>query len=159
MRVLIVYASKYGGVAQTALDLQQYINIPTDVRPVSDESIPLSDYDIVITGGSLHSGSIQNELKRFLKKNKDTLLNKKFAYFFCCLMPGEKAEKIILPKQMPEELMKHAFARSFPGADVNYTKMSIIERFILKKITRKDESFSRRDEEELKKFSEKINSI
>lgn len=159
MRSLIVYASKYGGVAQCALDLKQHLEIPSDVLPVNDPSINLDEYDIIIAGGSIHSGSLQKDLKKFLKKNRDELLKKKFAYFICCLMPGDKADSHIIPKHFPEKLREHAFANAFPGAIVDYVKMNWLEKIILKKITGTKESFSRKDDSAIKDFADKINRM
>lgn len=158
MRVLIVYASTDGGVAGCAHDLKQHLDIPSDVFPVNDPVIVISDYDIVIAGGSIHAGSVQRELQKFLKKNKDELLQKKFAYFICCLMPGEKAKTKIVPKALSEELMEHAFASAFPGAAVNYTALGPLKSIIMRLITGQKESFNRKDETILKEFAEKINA-
>ncbi len=158
MRTLIAYASKYGGVAQCALDLQQHLNMPSDVLPVNDSSIDIDEYDIVIAGGSIHAGSLQKDLKKFLKKHKDQLLEKKFGYFICCLMPGDKADAYVVPKHFPQELTEHAFASAYPGATVDYCKMNFLEKMILKKITSSHESFNRKDDTAITTFAEKINN-
>ncbi len=157
MRVLIVYASQYGGTAECAHDLKQYIDIPSDVLPVTDPAIMLSDYDIIIAGGAIHAGSLQRSLKKFLKNNTDLLLNKKFAYFICCLMPEHYAVKQVLPKNIPRPLMEHAFASAYPGATVDYGKMNWVERIILKRVTGSRNSFCRKDEDRLKEFASVIN--
>jgi menaquinone-dependent protoporphyrinogen oxidase len=68
---------------------------------------------------------------------------------------GEKANKQF-NEAFPEELRKYASAIGIFGGEFNFERMNVIEKFIVKKIAKVNESVSKISEESINQFVEQI---
>ena len=91
MTTLVVYASLTGNTKAVA----EYIAGKTGGVAVDIKNAPsdLSPYDTVIFGSRVHAGGTSKPMQKYIGENYGQLLEKKVAFYLCCMFKGEKAEK------------------------------------------------------------------
>ena len=131
MRTLIAYRTKYGTTAACARRLAEKIGGEVTVVGLAKGRSPdVTPYDVVLVGGSIHAGKIQRQVVSFCEKNRAALLSRKAGLFLCCLFTGEEAA-IQMQSAFPDWLLAHAFARAFPGAEIHYGRLTLIDRILV----------------------------
>lgn len=135
MKTLIVYASNHGTTEKVANIIREKLDSTTtetiNLKKIS--KIDLSNYQNIIIGGSIHAGSIQSEVKKFIKENTITLMDKKIALFLCCM--NEKEEQAEFNNNYPELLRNHSTYNAIVGGEYFFEKMNFIEKFLVRKIS------------------------
>jgi menaquinone-dependent protoporphyrinogen oxidase len=96
-------------------------------------------------------GQVHKKTKAFIEKNLEELLQKEVGLFLCCMEQGDKAKEQY-ELAFPEKLRDHAVANSLMGFEYLLEKMGFLEKIMVKKITGKDESFSKINEEAIQEF-------
>jgi menaquinone-dependent protoporphyrinogen oxidase len=119
--------------------------------------VNFSLYDTIIIGGSIHGGKIQSELKKFMRKNEDELMQKELGLFLCCMEVGEKAKEQF-EENFPEKLRTHARASATLGGEFLVEKMNFFEKIVVKKLTGILQTVSKINEEALRLFVIKLNN-
>ena len=158
MNILIAYMTKYGAAKQCAEILANKLYGTKKIVDINEEpDIDITPYEIVVIGGSIYAGRIQNKVKDFCRENIALLLKKEVGLFICCMEEGEKAEKE-LKESYPEELFNHAVAKDYFGGAFNFEKMNFIEKFLVKKIAKVESTTSKISEERIAGFSLKFKS-
>ena len=136
MKMLIVYASRYGQtekIARRIAEVAGAIDVKTDVVSIAAaEKLPLSDYDYLIVAGSVYFGRHSRQLEDFVRR-KLTILSAMEAAFVS--VSGSKDEAFI-----------HDFARRtgwipeiyalFAGGEP-YTKYGFFTRMLMRAIAKK----------------------
>jgi len=152
MSTAIIFISRHGTTKTVSEKIKSYIG-EVDLIDLKSNSKPdISKYQNIIIGGSIHIGQVHKKTKLFLERNKNILLEKRLGLFLCCMEQGEKArEQYNLA--FPQELRTHALANATLGYEYLLEEMGFLEKIMVKKITGKDESFSKLDEESIKSFS------
>ncbi|MEG0829224.1 MAG: flavodoxin domain-containing protein [Anaerovoracaceae bacterium] len=166
MNVLIAYASKTGTTEKCAKILKALVDDAT-LCNLAKEKPALNEYNFIIIGGSIRMGKLHKSAKEFITKNKDTLMDKKTAYFICNCFPDNVED--IIQKNIPADLLKKAIVASSFGGEIDPTKQKGMDKLITKivaksgKKTAEDtsgaKSLSTRfqiSSEAINKFSEKI---
>lgn len=159
MKTLVVYATTHGCTEKCATILANHL--PTDTKPINLKETPhfdLSNFDTIIIGGSIHAGKMQKAVKKFCANNLMELKQKKLGLFICCMEEGEKAKQQF-KEAFPKELLEQAVAKGYFGGEFNFEKMNFIERSIIKKIAKVDESISKISEENIAEFASKIANL
>ncbi|NPV43889.1 MAG: flavodoxin [Firmicutes bacterium] len=168
MNTLIAYASRYGCTEKCATILSEKLTGKVDLcnlKRVKD--VDLSQYDKVIIGGPVYIGKIQKKVKEFCLKNLSVLKEKKIGLFICGMESGDRAEAQ-LNACFPQELLFHAAAREFFGGEFKFKKMNPMERFMIRMVSRMDESRSVLDtnkdvsnisEENINRFARLMNGV
>ncbi len=159
MKTLIAYTTKYGSVEKSANLLKNLLNDHVTVKNLKDEKIKtLELYDTVILGGSIYKGKIQPELTDFVKSNMSLLLNKKIGLF---INAGE-SDPVKRDKQFedsfPPKIYAHAFSKHIFGDEIDFKKLSLIEKGMLYLIKKTKESYSNLDINEINKMANEINN-
>ena len=156
MSALIVFMTKHGCTEKSAGILKEHISGEVAFVNLKQEKNPnLSRHDTIIIGGSIHAGRIQNGVRRFCERNMETLLGKRLGLFICCMYEEETAEKQF-EEAYPEDLRRHAAATGLFGGEFDFQKMNFIERKIVKKVAKVEESVSRIDHEAIQEFAAKM---
>jgi len=159
MKTLIVYATTHGCTGKVASELKEQIGAGTDICNLKNETIPcLAQYGRVIIGGSIHAGKIQKRVKDFCASNLDVLLKCEVGLFICCLEEGEVARRQ-LNNSFPPELMQHAKSSAVLGGSINFDKMNFIERLIIKKGAKIEESVSRVNHDAVTRFAVNMDKV
>ncbi|MHC1703594.1 MAG: flavodoxin domain-containing protein [Tenuifilaceae bacterium] len=134
MKTLIVYASSHGTTEKVANIIKEKLDSTTvqTINLKSKAKVDLSNFETVIIGGSIHAGSIQSEVKNFIKENTITLMEKKVALYLCCM--NEKEEQTEFNNNFPELLRNHSSYNAIVGGEYIFEKMNFIEKFLVRKI-------------------------
>lgn len=156
MKTIIVFCTHHGCTEKVARQIQNSLGDETTLHNLKSKNQPdLNDFNRIIIGGSIHAGQIQKKVKEFCAKNLDTLLEKELGIFICCMEEGEKAEKE-MQDVFPEELLRHAKATACLGGEFNFDKMNFLEKMIVKKVAKVEQSTSNINYEAIKMFSGKM---
>ncbi len=156
MKILIIYSTKHGCTDKCSQTLSNEIETNTTLINLEITSdINLSEFDTIIIGGSIHAGMINRKIKKFIEKNRNTLLNKKIGLFLCCLFDGEKALQQF-QDAYPEILRNKAVAHGLFGGELDFDKMNFFEKTIVKKVANIEESVSKINYQNIKDFAIKI---
>ncbi|HCT31415.1 MAG TPA: flavodoxin [Bacteroidales bacterium] len=134
MKTLIVYASSHGTTERIANIAMEKLD-KNEVKIInlkSKQKADLSNYETIIIGGSIHAGSIQREVKKFIKDNTIALMQKKLALFLSCM--NEKEEQLEFNNNYPELLRNHSTYNAIVGGEFIFEKMNFIEKFLIRKI-------------------------
>ncbi|MGC6174661.1 flavodoxin domain-containing protein [Lacrimispora sp. 38-1] len=152
MSTLIAYATKYGFTKTCAEILAKKLGENVDICDLSRNHPELMKYDKVIIGGSIYAGKIRKPVMRFCSDNLSTLKVKKLGLFICGMAKEDDVQKQ-LDSAFPRELLEVCAAKGFFGGECNYDKMNFLEKFIMKKITRSEQSQSRVAEDNITRFA------
>jgi menaquinone-dependent protoporphyrinogen oxidase len=165
METLIIYASKHGCAEKCSKLLKERLLGGVVIVNIMKETIPdVTLFNSVIIGGSIYAGTVQKEIREFCSKNLDILKKKKIGLFICCM--NKDSAEMQLNNAFPKELLDSAAAKGSFGGEFNFTKMNVIERFIVKMISKADKSLPAADgkkdistisEESIKSFVQLMN--
>jgi len=135
MKTVIVYASSHGTTQKVANIIREKLDSTTveTFNLKSKQSIDLSNYETVIIGGSIHAGSIQSEVKKFIKENTIALMQKKVALYLCCMNEAEELKEF--ETNYPELLRNHSKYNAIVGGEYIFERMKFIEKFLVRKIS------------------------
>lgn len=159
MKTLIAYCSNHGCTEKTARELKENLGSEVELCNLKKDDIPtLNEYERIIVGGSIHAGKVQKKVKEFCSKNMQLLLQKEVGLFICCMEEGESAKKE-LEMSYPTELLNSAKASAYFGGEFNFQKMNFLEKMIVKKVAKIEESTSNIDHLAIHDFSQKMNRI
>lgn len=156
MSIAIIYATKHGCTDKCAHTLSnEIIKETTLINLETNAETDISEYDTVVIGGSIHAGMINKKIKKFINKNQDMLLKKKIGLFLCCMFEGDTALKQF-QDAYPESLRKKAVAHGLFGGELDFNKMNVLERALVKKIANVDKSISRISYSNIKEFAKQF---
>lgn len=156
MSYLIIYMSRHGTTAKVASELKEKLGSEktTLVDLEKDPMPPLNEFHTVIIGGSVHAGTIQQELTTFCIKNRTALLKKRLGLFMCFM--NSDLQELEFEDSFPIDLRRHAIAKGLVGGEFLMEKMTELERNALKKAKGIDESVYRIDSNAIQQFIEDI---
>lgn len=157
MSTLIVYQSKYGCAEKAARIIQDSIADPdsalVDLKTMPD--VDLSRYDTIIIGGSIYLGSLMRQLRKFIEKNLTALLTKRIGLFICCMNRGDAAcghyEAVFDPA-----LRSRAVAAGIFGGELDFDKLTLIEKSIIGQVVNVTANVSRFDDSAVREFAKKF---
>ncbi|MDD5623045.1 MAG: flavodoxin domain-containing protein [Actinomycetota bacterium] len=156
MKILIAYATRFGTTEKCAGMLAEILKEKGNEVKLMDlkknKSVKIQN-DLVVVGGSFVAFRMNAIVKRFVKRNLDTLLNMKTGIFMCGA--DEDWEKEI-KKGFPEELLDKAVAKGYFGFEMNWDKMNPMVRNIMQKAWKTTEPVSKINIENIRKFAEEI---
>jgi len=158
MKTAILYATKHGCTEKCARELVNYLQSDTQIIKVDEiQDTNLDEFDQFILGGSIHAGALNRGFKKIIKEPLAPWTKKIIGLYVCCMHLGEQAEKQF-NEAFPKALRKQAIAKGLFGGELLLEKMNFIERKIIKKIAKIDKSVSNINEDEIRKFANRINA-
>jgi menaquinone-dependent protoporphyrinogen oxidase len=122
----------------------------TLVNLEEEKAPPLTDFQTIIIGGSVHAGKIQKDLREFCTRNFSTLLKKRLGLFMCFMNYDLQDEEF--EESFPRELRLHAVAKGYVGGEFLLERMNMLERLAVKNVKGIEESVSRLDYKAIDKF-------
>ena len=152
MKTLIVYASKYGCVADCANYLKSNLTDDVTLIDINKTNGPIEPekFDTIIIGGSIYIGKVSKKLRTFCENNLDILTKKKIGIFICCGLTEQANE--FLTANFPSELLKNAKVKKAFGSEARLEKMSFLDKTIIKAVTKGDFSSFKVSNENLEAF-------
>jgi menaquinone-dependent protoporphyrinogen oxidase len=158
MKTLIVYASKHGSTEKAAHLLKEKLKGTVTIIPVSRlNTNELKQYSHLIIGSSIHAGRIQKPMKDFCSTQNDRLKQKHLGLFLCC-MDNDKAQEQF-NQAYPEELRTISICNGLFGGEFLFEKMNFLERFIVKKISKVNNSVHEINVEAITRFAQSFNKL
>ena len=156
MTYLIIYMSRHGTTAKVAAEVKEKLGAEkTTIVDLEKDQVPsLDEFSTIIIGGSVHAGTIQQELMTFCIRNKTELLKKRLGLFMC-FMNNDLGE-LEFDDSFPIDLRRHAIARGLVGGEFLFEKMTPLERDSVKKVKGIEDSVYRIDKKAIEKFIEDI---
>ena len=154
MKTIILYASHHGATREIAQRIANNLDDCT-IHDLKQNSKPsLDDVDCVIIGSPVYAGIIHRNVRRFLARNKDRLLEVKLALFLSGMQPSQQKE--YFSSHFSPELLHHAVAASFLGGIYDPQNVGKVNRFIMKVVARMDEYDNTINDVKIKRFIEMI---
>lgn len=156
MKTIIIYMSTHGCTERVVHELAEELSGKVTLKNLREDKRPcFHDYDRIIIGGSIRAGQIQRKIREFCETNIDQLGDKELGLFICCMSEGEEAFQQ-LNKAFPERLHQYARSEAVLGGEFNIEKMSFLEKIILKKISKIEETVCNIDHEAIQHFAQKM---
>ena len=148
--------SRHGTTAKVAAELKEKLGSEnTVVIDLGRDPVPsLDEFDTIIIGGSVHAGTVQQELTTFCVKNKKELLKKRLGLFMCYM--NTDLSELEFEDSFPIDLRRHAIARGMVGGEFLIEKMTEEERNAVKNVKGIEQSVYRIDRNAIKNFIEDI---
>lgn len=137
MKILIVYATKYGCTKKCAELLKAHLSGDVTIASVKEHGIDVRLYDTIVIGGSIYMMKIQSSITRFCRHHKRHLLQKKLGLFTCCYTPN--GTEGFFEKFFPPELLRHASCVTSVGGEMDYDKMNVIYRKMFQSLKKIDD--------------------
>jgi menaquinone-dependent protoporphyrinogen oxidase len=159
MKVLIVYCSSHGTTTKVALQLKRQLKGDVIVLNLNKAKLhsDVDLFDAVIIGGSIHAGSVQGRVKKFVKENLSVLKTKKMGLFLCCMREGHIAQEQF-DNAFPVELRERAIATGIFGGEFLVSKMNFLEKQLVKRVGKVTTDTSRIDEQAIEDFATLFNT-
>ena len=156
MAYLIIYMSRHGTTTKVAAEIKERLGTEkTTLVDLEKDLVPsLDEFSTIIIGGSVHAGTVQQELMTFCIRNKTELLKKRLGLFMC-FMNNDLAE-LEFEDSFPIDLRRHAIAKGLVGGEFLIEKMTELERDSVKKVKGIEDSVYRIDQKAVEKFIEDI---
>ena len=156
MKILIMYTTTHGTTEKCVMKLQQHLNGEVEVVNVKkSKPLELDRYDTIIVGGSIHAGQIQKRIKRFCEEKLGLLKKKRIGLFICCMEEGKTAKQQ-RENAFPGDLINHAVATAIFGGEFNFEKMNFLQKAIVKKVAKVDNTISKIDENSIIEFAKNV---
>lgn len=152
MRTAIVYASSHGTTERVAQKIQQGLgeNTVQLFNLKKHKKFDLSGYEQVILGGSIHAGSVQKQMQKFVDNHRPELLEKRLGLYLCCMDEDRAQEQF--NNAYPEVLRSQAISQKVMGGEFRFDRMNFIEKAMIKKIAGVDQSVSKINEDKIREM-------
>ncbi|MDR2966533.1 MAG: flavodoxin domain-containing protein [Methanobacteriaceae archaeon] len=164
MKIAILYGTKYGTTEKIAELISKLIiknhnkddngSIDVELINLKEKDDVNLDCDILIIGSSVYMGRIRKEVKSFIKKYRNTLIEKRFALFICGANEVEGIKQI--NKVFPSEIVNHSIATAFLEGELNLDKMKFLDRKIAQFIIKGANKEFKIDDVAIDEFVQKI---
>lgn len=156
MKTLIIYMSTHGCTKHVVEELAQALHGDVTIHNLKAKKQPdLQTYERVIIGGSIHAGQIQRKVREYCEKNMEQLEDKQLGLFICCMHEGEQAFQQ-LDNAFPEKLHQYAKTEAILGGEFNFEKMHFLEKMVVRKIAKVDQTVRKIDHEAIQNFARKM---
>ncbi len=133
MKILIAYAGKSGTTEKCAKLLGQRLS-GVVLSDLSRETPDISNYDVIVVGGSIRMGQLHPKTKTFLERNITALKAKKTAYFICCGF-AENAQQLFVAN-FPKDLLAGAIGYECFGGEMDLSRLQGIDKLVAKMVTK-----------------------
>jgi len=155
MKILIVYATKYGATKEIVGKLEGYLEGDVTTCNIDDKpTIKPKDYDCVIIGSPVVAGAIKKGIKEFAQNNVKELQEKKVGIFVSGL--AEDGMSDYLRNNFPKELLATAKEKAFLGGIYDPQKCNFFARMILKAVAKMDKYTNTIDDEKISSFAKNL---
>ena len=156
MKTLIIYTTSHGSTGKAVNELSQKLSGEVIAIDIKHQHPPrIDEYERIIIGGSIHAGQIQKRIRDFCTSNLNELRSKEIGLFICCMYEPKIAREEI-QNAFSEELHQMAKTEAIFGGEFNFGKMNFIEKLLVRKIAKVNESVSRIDYRSIEQFANRM---
>lgn len=154
MKTLIIYGTNYGTAESVAKSIKEKISDQVEMVNIKKSPSPnLSEFDKIVIGSGVKIGMIKKEIKTWMNKNCDEIINKKVFLFLCASSVKDEDIEKIWSANYPEKILSSAIAKNAVGGVLDLSKMGFFDKMIIKKVTGQNESSSNLKEDEILKLA------
>jgi menaquinone-dependent protoporphyrinogen oxidase len=154
MKTLIVYGTNFGTAEIVAKSIRDKISDQVEIVNIKKSPNPnLSEFDKIVIGSGVKIGMIKKEIKAWMNKNCDDIINKKVFLFLCASSTKDGDIEKIWSTNYPEKILSSAIAKNVVGGVLDMNKMGFFDKLIIKKVTGQNESSSNLKEDEILKLA------
>jgi menaquinone-dependent protoporphyrinogen oxidase len=156
LKTLVVYDTKHGASAEVAeriaaacgrvqgrsaetLDLRS-LDRRSDLRASGGAAESLAEYGAVVLGGPVYMGRWAPRISAFASARAGELAGKRLVCFALGSVPGSAADAV--RSALPPELGRAADGFYWFGGRVDYPRLGMVEKLIVKAVSGKAESYS-----------------
>lgn len=158
MKTAVVYASKYGTTERCAEKLAETIGGGSEAIRLSTGRRPdISAFDAIVVGGPIYGGRILPAVTEFCESAEDELTRKPLGLFICCFRTGPEADAQ-LHAAFPAALAAHARVKDVFGGAVDFDRLKLMDRLIMKAVAKLKESVDRIKEDRVVLMAESFRS-
>lgn len=159
MKAVVIYCSNHGTTEKVAGMIAEKLRPAYSVTVINLLELrnpDVSEFELVVIGGSIHFGTIQKQVKQFCENNEALLKNRKIGLFLCCMLDDQKQSEF--NNAFPESLRTHSKANGCLGGEFLFDQLNFLEKLIVKKVAKTDTTESKIDYEELNRFIASLSS-
>lgn len=157
MNILIAYATRFGTTEKCAAmlaDILKEKDLEVELADLrKNKAVNPEDHDLMILGGSFLAFRMNSHVRKFVKRNLNTLLNMKTAIFMC---GADENWEVEIKRGFPGELLDKAVTKGYFGFEMNWDKMNPMARGMMQKAFKTTETVSKINVENIKKFAGEI---
>jgi menaquinone-dependent protoporphyrinogen oxidase len=144
-RILIIFGTTDGHTAKVAQAMAATFRdagFETDVVNAAQEDPSADAYDGIVVAASVHGGSYQRHVKRWVRKQAEPLSRKPTAFVSVCLGVLQRDEAVerelaaIFEKFLRSTGWQPTTVKTVAGA-LLYTRYNFIKRWVMRRIVRK----------------------
>lgn len=140
MKTLILFSSKYDTTRDCAVELKNYLSGQVDLVNVKNmKKLSPENYDRIIIGAPVYKGIIDKGIRAFTENNRDSLKNKDYGLFMCCMSQGARVEEQF-NNNFSKEILNGAKVKENFGGKFKFSRMSFIEKKMIIMISKKEPS-------------------
>lgn len=155
MDTLIAFSSRYGTSEKVAALLSERLTGDVRVQNIVEEpDIDWETIDHVIVGSSIRMGTIQEEMKDWLKQHESRLLERPLGLYLCAGTPTESERVRELEEAYNERLRTHAYFVEVVGSGYDFERMGFLDKAIVRMMAKQKESSLQLDNEKLDQLVE-----
>lgn len=172
MKTLLAYASKYGQTKDCAKPLADMLDGEVDILDLKGvPDVDFTNYDKVVILSAVYAGDAPKYVKKFGKKYHQQLMKKPMGICFCCMTEIQSQILGYAYNTFPRELVDRCIDVASIGGTFQYSKMTAVERKLLKVYTKNQAykkgelieldgktDFSTVEEYKMQAFANKMNS-
>lgn len=151
MNTAIVYASKHGATAEIARRIASHIGGATVLFDLAEGGPDLTDFQTVVLGTAVYAGAPIGAMKKYLPKVD--LAGKTLGLFVCGMEADSSKRAEEVTAAYPEKLRTQAVAIAFLPGRYQFSKMNMVERFIIKRIAKTDKDVDVIDDDGIATFA------
>lgn len=144
--ILVCYGTSEGQTAKIAsriVDTLHERGYTTDAVDASDlpDGVDLTAYDAVLVGSSIHAGTHQPAVRRFVTSHRDALTTRPTGFFQVCLTAvqsdeASQAEAAGYVREFTEETGWHPDRIAVFGGALRYSEYGFLKRLVLRRIAK-----------------------
>ena len=160
MKTAIIFATKHGTTAQIAQMLVDQLGSSGQTTLINlciDTDPSIEEYDRIILGTPVYAGKPLKFMSRFCSKNLAALLSKPLYLFAGGMEVTNERQAEELLSAFAPELHSHASGAWFLGGAFNLEKMSFMERFIVKRISKTTQSVTAIKQRAIRQMADNLN--
>ena len=156
MNTAVVYASKHGCTAEVAQQIAEGLTDQVDLINLADAVPDLSSYATLVLGTAIYVGKPRKAMKELV--NSGVLTNQRIGLFVCGMQEEPETRQAELAAAYPEALRDRSVAVAFLGGQFRFSRMSRMERFVIKRLGLAKGDVEALDRVGIARFIEQLNN-
>lgn len=161
MRMILLYASKYGAAKELASKIANATQ--AEVMDIKGFHGSIEDYGDIIFGSSVYAGMMRKEVKKFIKEHEEQLKSKRVFVYLSALNKNDSRK--VITENINEAFYEHLSYVDTLGGILDLSNMNMLEKGIIKMMNKKAHFYAKEtknkridllDEQRIQKFIQMV---